>query len=199
MLDHDDERLADLLCGAGRGDPQSFAELHDRTAPLVYGLVRRVVKDPAQAAEVTQDCYLHYWQNADRFDSQRGSVRGWMHIIAHRRAVDRVRSVQAATDRDAVYGSRQARHAAAAEDVALDRFDSESHQRENERVRHALQGLSVVQREAIELAYFGGHTYSEVAEMLDVPLGTAKGRLRTGLMNLRDALKLNGESVLRSS
>lgn len=172
-------RLAELLRRSARGESDAFAELYDATSGLIYGLVLRVVRDHAQAAEVTQDCYLQIWQNAARFDSAKGSVRGWMSTIAHRRAVDRVRSAQSATDRDEAYGLREPRQTSDIGDVVVDRMEAD-------RVRRALHSLTTTQREAIELAYFGGYTHTEVAGLLGVPLGTAKTRLRDGLIRLRD-------------
>ncbi len=173
-----DELIA-LLRASARGDEAAFARLYDATSARVYGMVLRVVRDPAQAAEVTQDCYLQYWQQSARFDVERGSVIGWMLTLAHRRAVDRVRSAQAATDRDQHYAVREPQHTHDVGETVVDKLEAE-------RVRKALNELTPIQREAIELAYLGGYTHTEVAGLLDIPLGTAKTRLRDGLIRLRD-------------
>lgn len=178
--DHDSAAaLVGLLRQSARGDEQAFAELYDATSARVYGLVLRVVRDPAQAAEVTQDCYLQIWQNAARFDPERGSPLAWMLTLAHRRAVDRVRSAQSGVERDRRYAVREPQQEADVSEAVVERLDAE-------RVRKALAGLTSIQRQAIELAYFGGYTHTEVAGLLDVPLGTAKTRLRDGLIRLRD-------------
>ncbi|WP_420113291.1 ECF RNA polymerase sigma factor SigK [Pseudactinotalea sp.] len=171
--------LGSLLRRSARGDEAAFGELYDATSARVYGLVIRVVRDPAQAAEVTQDCYLQIWQNAARFDPDRGSPLGWMLTLAHRRAVDRVRSAQSGIEREQRYAVREPQQVEDVGETVVERLDAE-------RVRRALSGLTTIQREAIELAYFGGYTHTEVAGLLDVPLGTAKTRLRDGLIRLRD-------------
>ncbi len=174
--------LADLLSRCARGDQQAFAALYDATARRVHGLVLRVVRDPAQAEEVTQEVYLEAWRTSSRFDEQRGSALSWLMTLAHRRAVDRVRAAEAASRQDTSYHQRSqvVPHDTTAEAVetALDA----------RRVRTALGELTTVQREALELAYFGGYTHTEVATMLDLPVGTAKTRIRDGLIRLRDAM-----------
>ncbi|WP_154793821.1 ECF RNA polymerase sigma factor SigK [Occultella kanbiaonis] len=177
---HDEPtELADLLRRSARGDQQSFARLYDSTSARVFGVVLRVVRNRAQAAEVTQDCYLQVWQQSARFDAARGSVLAWMLTLAHRRAVDRVRSAQAARARDAHYAVREPTQERDVGEAVVDTLDAE-------RVRRALATLTTIQREAIELAYLGGYTHTEVAGLLDIPLGTAKTRLRDGLIRLRD-------------
>lgn len=171
-----------LLGRVGRGDRDAFGELYDETSPRVFGLVRRLVVDPAQAEEVTQDVYLEIWQNAARFDAAKGSAVAWMFTIAHRRAVDRIRSAQAAHDRDLRVGARDL-------DVPVDTVaEAAETSIEHERVRGALGELSDLQRECVALAYYGGLTQAEIAERLDVPLGTVKTRLRDGMIRLRNVL-----------
>lgn len=174
--------LTDLFRRSARGDEQAFGGLYDATAARVHGLVLRVVRDPAQAEEVTQETFLEVWRTATRFDPDRGSALSWLMTIAHRRAVDRVRSAEASGRRDSTYHdtSRPVEHDSTAEaaTTAL----------EARRVRQAMQDLTAVQREALELAYFGGYTHTEVASMLDLPVGTAKTRIRDGLIRLRDTL-----------
>ncbi|MGO4255192.1 ECF RNA polymerase sigma factor SigK [Marmoricola sp. RAF53] len=174
--------LADLLRQAARGDESAFARLYDETSARVFGLVLRVVRDRAQAEEVTQEVYLQVWRTASRYDETKGSALSWLMTLAHRRAVDRVRAAEAVSRQDTAYhrGSHQVDHDATAEAVEASM--------EARRVRSALAELTVVQREALELAYFGGYTHTEVATLLDLPVGTAKTRIRDGLIRLRDAM-----------
>lgn len=174
--------LADLLKRSARGEEDAFAALYDATVARVYGLVLRVVRDPAQSEEVTQECFLEYWRKASRFDPSRGSAVSWLLTIAHRKSVDRVRSAQAATHRDTRYhrSSEEVPHDMTAE--------AATNALEAKRVRSAMTTLTAVQREALELAYFGGYTHTEVATMLELPVGTAKTRIRDALIRLRDAL-----------
>lgn len=178
--------LAALLKRSGRGDRDAFAALYDATASRVYGLAVRVVRDRAQAEEVTQEAFLDLWRQASRFDPTRGSASSWILTIAHRKAVDRVRSAEAASRREETYESRQ-------HQVAHDTTAEAAHASfEARRVRHALEELTPAQRQAIELAYFDGYTHTEVARMLDLPLGTAKTRIRDGLIRLRDFMGVGG-------
>jgi RNA polymerase sigma-70 factor (ECF subfamily) len=174
---------------SARGDEAAFAELYDATSSRIYGLALRVVRDPAQAQEVTQEAYLETWKTASRFDPDKGSAISWLMTIVHRKAVDRVRSAEASSRRDTTY--QHANHTIdhdATADAAEASFEAR-------RVRTALAGLTVVQREAITLAYYGGYTHTEVATMLDLPVGTAKTRIRDGLIRLRDALGVGGETA----
>lgn len=174
--------LGNLLRLSARGDEAAFAQVYDATSARLYGLVLRVVRDPSQAEEVTQEAYLDVWRKAARFDQERGSAISWLMTIAHRKAVDRVRSAEASSRRDTAYhrDERPLEH-----DVTVAAATASL---EAERVRQALQELTTTQREALELAYFGGYTHTEVATMLELPLGTAKTRIRDGLIRLRDAM-----------
>lgn len=176
------DHLAALLGRTGRGDTDAFAALYDAVAGPVYGTVLRVVRDPAQSEEVTQEVLVDVWRQAARYDPERGSVRAWIATMAHRRAVDRVRSAQASIDREerASRGDTQRPYDEVSEVV--------EHRLEVEQVRAALDLLTDLQREAVTLAYYGGYTHREVAELLDVPLGTVKTRLRDGLIRLRDGM-----------
>jgi RNA polymerase sigma-70 factor (ECF subfamily) len=180
------EDLDELVRRAGRGDEVAFAALYDSVAPAVYGLSRRVVRDPAQAEEVTQEVFIDVWRSAPRFDRSRGSARSWVLTIAHRRAVDRVRSAQAASDRD----QRAAVGTASRDfDEVVETVETRL---EVQAVRRCLQALTELQREAVNLAYYGGYTYAQVASVLTLPLGTVKTRLRDGLIRLRDCLGVTG-------
>ncbi len=174
--------LADLLQQTGHGDQEAFARLYDATSARVGGLVHRLIVDRAQAEEITQEVYLEVWRTSPRFDPERGSALGWLFTLAHRRAVDRVRSAQATRRRDETW-TRQT--------VGVD-YDSTAElvdaRLDAERVHAALATLGDPQREALSLAYFEGHTHSEVAERLGIPLGTAKTRIRDGLLRLRTAM-----------
>ncbi|MDP1877433.1 MAG: ECF RNA polymerase sigma factor SigK [Actinomycetota bacterium] len=174
--------LAALLARSSRGDQQAFADLYDRTSARVYGLVKRVLRDPAQAEEVAQEAYLDVWRQSARFDPSRGGVLAWILTIAHRRAVDRVRSAESSRERDT-------RFAVLAEVPEYDVVDEAvMSSLDTARVRKALASLTDVQREALTLAYYGGYTYKEVSELLGVPLGTIKTRMRDGIIRLRDTL-----------
>ena len=178
--------LGDLLRRAGRGDQAAFGELYDALSPLVYGVVLKVVRDPSQAEEVAQEVFVELWRLAARFDVTKGSAKTWAATLAHRRAIDRVRSEQASRVRQ----DRDANQTVQTESDAVGSEVESSF--EQVRVRRALLQLSELQRDAVELAYFGGHTYREVAVLLDVAEGTVKSRIRDGLIRLRD--ELGGES-----
>ncbi|AEV82236.1 RNA polymerase sigma factor SigK [Actinoplanes sp. SE50] len=175
--------LADeLLRAVGRGDEQAFGRLYDLVAPRVYGLIRRVLRDPAQAEEVAQEVLVEVWRTAARFDPARGSATAWVFTIAHRRAVDRVRAEQSASD-------RTIRAGAAALDTPYDAVaDEVSGRLERQQVRRCLDVLTELQRQAVTLAYYQGHSYPQVAELLKTPLPTVKTRMRDGLIRLRDCL-----------
>lgn len=171
-----------LLQRVAKGDQQAYAALYDLMAPTVLGVVRGVVRDPSQSEEVAQEVLVDVWKSAARFDASKGSARTWMCTIAHRRAVDRVRSEQAHRNRDQKVAQRD-------RDRPFDEVaEAVEVQLEHHAVREALASLTDLQREAVELAYYRGLTYREVAELLDTPLGTVKTRMRDGMIRLRDAL-----------
>ncbi|MHA7268899.1 ECF RNA polymerase sigma factor SigK [Arthrobacter sp. HLT1-20] len=172
----------DLIRLVALGDEAAFEELYDAVAPRVFGLVRRVVRDPAQSQEVTQEVFIDIWSQASRFDADRGKAMSWILVIAHRKAVDKVRASQASSDRDLRQGMKE--YQESYDDVA----DTVETQMESERVRIALATLTQPQQEAISLAYYGGYTHQEVAELLKIPVGTVKTRIRDGMIRLRDRL-----------
>jgi len=173
--------LAGLLALVARGDQSAFAAVYDRSAAQVFGLVRRVIRDPAQSEEVTQEVMLEVWRSASRFDPHRGSAMAWLLTLAHRRAVDRIRSGQAAAEREV--------RAAAATGPGYDMVAEEVETRlDAQRVRRCLESLTDLQRESLTLAFYGGYTYREVAGLLGVATGTVKTRMRDGLIRLRDCL-----------
>ena len=176
------DTLSAQLVASGRGDDEAFARLYDQLAPRIYGLVLRILGDAHQSEEVTQEVLLQVWQNANRFDPRRGSALSWVLTMAHRRAVDRVRASEAWRRRDHSHAALDREHptdlTARAAHASIDA----------DGVRAGLATLSLVQRRSIELAYFGGLTHKEVARLLEIPLGTAKTRIRDGLIQLRDVM-----------
>jgi RNA polymerase sigma-70 factor (ECF subfamily) len=176
----------DLLRRVSRGDEAAFTALYSSFAPRLYGLILRVLRDPAQAEEVAQEALIEIWRSAGRYDPSRGSAAAWIFTIAHRRAVDRVRSEQAGTD-------RLHRVAAASVDTPYDEVVERATARlDRIQVRRCLDNLTDLQREAITLAYYGGHTYREVAELLGTATPTVKTRMRDGLIRMRDCLGVAG-------
>ncbi|WP_395576235.1 sigma-70 family RNA polymerase sigma factor [Streptomyces sp. BK79] len=172
----------ELLALVADGDQTAFEELYGLVSGPVFGLVRRVVRDPAQSEEVAQEVLLELWCCAARFDPRRGSALSWILTVAHRRAVDRVRSARAA-------GERERREARRGHHPAFDQVSEEVEAGlEREWVRRCLDRLTALQRQSVTLAYYDGYTYREVAERLSLPLGTVKTRMRDGLSRLRDCL-----------
>ncbi len=171
-----------LLARVARGDERAFEQLYDALVGSVHGLVLQVVRNPAHAEEVTQEVFVEAWRTAARFDPGLGSVRAWITTMARRRAIDRVRAAQASTDRDVRVGTSSMER-----DVDLT-ADTVEVRLEQQQVRRCMGGLTDLQREAVTLAFYRGHTHREVAGLLEVPLGTVKTRLRDGLIRLRDCL-----------
>jgi RNA polymerase sigma-70 factor (ECF subfamily) len=176
----DGQDLSGLLAQVARGDHAAFEAVYDELAASVFGVVRRVLRDPAQSEEVAQEVMLDVWRSASRFDSSRGSAVAWVMTIAHRRAVDRVRSENASTAREQKLAVDQVSVDDVFElvDTALDR----------QRVRRCMGSLTTLQAESIKLAYYQGYTYPQVAGLLGVALGTVKTRIRDGLIRMRDCL-----------
>ena len=171
-----------LLRRVAQRDREAFAAFYDGTRSRVYGLVLRVLRDRGYSEETTQEIYLQVWRTAESYDPASGSALAWLLTLAHRRAVDRVRSEQAATQRDSRYG------AATIERAADHVTDSVISSEERRRVTACLDGLTDVQRECIELAYYQGMTYAQVSERLSANLATVKSRMRDALRGLRNCL-----------
>jgi RNA polymerase sigma-70 factor, ECF subfamily len=184
MGDDSDEQSSSelLLAQVASGDQRAFAALYDRISPRVFGLLRRLVVDHAQSEEVLQEVFLEIWQTASRFDPNKGGASTWIMTMAHRRAVDRIRSAQAGRNRDLRIGTRdldrEYDHVAESAEISI----------ENERVGIAMAKLSEAHRLVISMTYYGGLRQSEVASALGIPLGTVKTRLRDGMIRLRDEL-----------
>lgn len=182
MSEPSKSELAALLQATAEQDQDAFAQLYDLVSPRLHGLAVRVLRDVAQAEEVTQEVFLQIWRTADNFDPGRGSALSWLLTLAHRRAIDRVRSAQSQSNRDLAYESRGDRPPPdpTAEEVE-ERATAHA-------VRSAVTELGPPHQEALELAYFGGLTHRELADRLDIPLGTAKTRIRDGLRKLREQM-----------
>ncbi|GGX89956.1 ECF RNA polymerase sigma factor SigK [Streptomyces minutiscleroticus] len=174
--------LDELMTLVAQGDQDAFAALYDALAGSVLGVARGVLRDRAQSEEVAQEVLVEVWRTAARYRADRGTAVNWVLTLAHRRAVDRVRSVEAAAARDhrAALLDRTTAHDEVTEQVEV--------RLEHEQVRRCLRTLTEVQHQSVTLAYYRGLTYREVAELLSVPLGTVKTRLRDGLIRLRDCL-----------
>jgi RNA polymerase sigma-70 factor (ECF subfamily) len=176
---HQPDDSARLLARIAKGDEDAFRELYEAVAPAAYGLALRVTRDEHLAQDVLQETFAQVWSTADRYDPAIASGRAWVTVLTHRRAVDRVRQEQ--SDRRRVTTWAVATHEPDHDHVAAV-VDLRA---EHRSVRHALNSLTALQREALELAYFNGLTYQQVATHLDIPLGTAKTRIRDALKALR--------------
>ncbi|MZD09945.1 sigma-70 family RNA polymerase sigma factor [Streptomyces sp. SID5785] len=174
--------LQELVGRAALGDESAFASVYDVVMGPVLGTVRAVLRDQAQSEEVAQEVLVEVWRTSPRYRRDLGTALNWILTLAHRRAIDRVRSVEASA----------ARERKAAQLARTPEFDEVTEQvearLEREQVRRCLRTLTEIQRQAVTLAYYRGLTYRQVAEALTVPLGTVKTRLRDGLIRLRDCL-----------
>ncbi len=171
-----------LLAAIGRGDEGAIAALYDRYGGLAYGLAYRILSERGAAEDVVQDAFLSVWRRAASFQPGRGSVRTWLLSIVHHRAIDRLRGTSGRTRRDAPLDDLnrivQVNDLWREVEVGVQR----------DVLRRGLSSLPEAQRRTIELAYFGDHTQQEIAAMMEVPVGTVKGRMRIGLHKLRDLL-----------
>lgn len=174
--------LPELLRRVALGDEDAFSRLYDDTSSLLFTLIRRVIRDVSMSEEVLQEVFVEIWKQSTRFDPRRGSAHGWICTIAHRRAVDTVRSSDASRRREAQEGMR------IIEEEIVDVQEEGMMRVEAQRVQTAMRSLTALQSDAIRLAYFGGYSHREVATLLDIPVGTAKTRIRDGMIVLRDRL-----------
>ena len=171
-----------LLHKVARRDVDAFATFYDRTRARVFGVVTRVLRDPGYSEETTQDVYLQVWRNAANYDPTAGTPLAWLMTLAHRRAVDRVRSEQSAGQRESRYGAANVELPADAVAEAVIQLD------EQRQVTQCLDSLTGPQRECIHLAYYEGLTYVQVSERLSANLATIKSRMRDGIRGLRRCL-----------
>jgi RNA polymerase sigma-70 factor (ECF subfamily) len=165
------------------GDRAAFASFYDFLAPRVLGVITRVLRDPFQSEEVTQEVFLEIWQTATRFDAAKGNPISWTMTIAHRRAIDRVRAAQASRTRDLKIGIRD--YAVAHDSVA----EAGEMSLERVRIAKAMSTLTPRQHEAISLSYYDGLSHGEIAAQLGIPMGTVKTRMRDGMLKLRKAME----------
>ncbi len=170
-----------LVSKVARGDSTAFESLYDVMGASVFGVARRVVRDPNRAEDVAQEVFLEVWRKAPSFDDARGSAKTWIMTIAHRRAVDAVRRNESQKTYDGQAVVDEIHHDEPVERVIKDE--------EHGAVRTCLETLTELQMESVRLAYYNGYTYSEVAALLDKPLPTIKTRMRDGLIRLRDCLE----------
>ena len=181
--------LAAALRRCAAGDQHAFAEVYDATSARAFGLALRVLRDRAQAEDAVQEAYLQVWKQSARFDGERGSAISWILMIVHGTAVSQVRSSQSRSNREEVYERQSDPLRVGREDPTSAAADASM---DADRVRDALGQLTELQRSAIELAYFEGRTHTEVAGIIGIPLGTAKTRIRDGLLRLRDVMAIAG-------
>jgi RNA polymerase sigma-70 factor (ECF subfamily) len=175
----DHELEATLLQAVSDGDRVAFSELYDRMQPRVLGLTLRILRDMSHAEEVAQEVFLEVWQQAAQFDSARGSATGWILRKAHSRSVDRVRSSETGRARDLKIGVRDLL------EQGPDVLETVDLKINSEKVERALAHLPGPQREAVSLAHLAGYSHSEVSQILSVPIGTVKTRIRAGIDRLR--------------
>jgi RNA polymerase sigma factor (sigma-70 family) len=168
------------------GDDSALEEVYDRSAPMVYGVARRVVGDPVAAEDICQEVFVQLWTKAAAIDLDRCSLRGWLSVLAHRRAVDFVRHRERARRRE-VQSDAPGERAP----VVIDLADAAVTEDRARRARAAVATLPDQQRRAVELAFWGGRSYRQVADELGIPEGTAKSRVRLALARL--AALLEGE------
>jgi RNA polymerase sigma-70 factor (ECF subfamily) len=175
--------VSELLGRVSRGDSAAFARLYDALSGSVYGLARRVVRDPERAEDVAQEVFLEVWRKAPAYEPSKGTAKTWILTIAHRRAVDAVRRNEASRKYEARTLVDDVQHDSPGDGLLV--------REEQKQVRDCLKTLTDLQLESVQLAYYNGYTYSEVATLLDKPLPTIKTRMRDGLIRLRDCMEVS--------
>jgi RNA polymerase sigma-70 factor (ECF subfamily) len=185
----DGDDVGALLVEVAKGDSASFAQLYDAMSAQVFGLARRVIRDPERAEDVAQEVFLEVWRKAAAFDRDRGTAKTWILTIAHRRAVDAVRRAETSRKYESQVVADEVDEAAPGE-AMIER-------EERDAVRDCLGTLTELQQESIRLAYYQGDTYNQVATLLDKPLPTIKTRMRDGLIRRRDCMGIQFGEVTR--
>ncbi|MER8104869.1 sigma-70 family RNA polymerase sigma factor [Kitasatospora sp. NPDC094016] len=175
--------VEDLVTRVGHGDESAFNLLHDAVSAALFLIVLRVVRDRAQTQEVVQEVLLEIWDKAHRFEPARGTAMAWIATVAHRRAVDRVRTARAAAERD--LRARLLDHVPDFDDVS----EQVEHRLRHEQIRDCLLALTDLQRQAVDMVYFQGLSCQEFTDRLNLPLGTAKSRVRDALLRLRTCME----------
>ncbi|NND01409.1 MAG: sigma-70 family RNA polymerase sigma factor [Acidimicrobiia bacterium] len=176
---------ANLVVAVARFDQTALSQLYDRHGTSVFALARRLVKSRELAEEVTQEIFMRLWNRPERFDSARGALRSFLLADTHGRSIDMLRSELARKEREKKEHVMDVRHTADVESQVWSNVASEE-------IREAVAGLADGERKAIELAYFSGYTYRQVAEALGEPEGTVKSRIRTGMKRLKGQLTASG-------
>jgi RNA polymerase sigma-70 factor (ECF subfamily) len=169
--------LPTLIERVGNGDQEAFSAVYDQLAPVLFGVIKRVLHDRAMSEDVTQEVFVQIWNSVHKFDADRASVTSWAVTIARRRAVDRVRQEQSQRRRIESLGQQRPDNCADPSDEVAETADAQH-------VRRAIERLPVNQRDVIRLAFLDGQTHGAIAEQLGIPLGTVKGRVRCGLKRL---------------
>ena len=175
---------ADYIRRCAAQDQSALGALYDDSSRHVYGIALSILRDPADAEEVTLDVYSQVWRSAAVYSAQRGSVVAWLLTLARSRAIDRLRARLNRQNREEPLGDSPTFCATGGTPE-----DSAANEQTRQKIQRALNSLSLHQREAVELAYFSGRSHSEVAAYLDIPLGTIKTRIRMGIMKLREELR----------
>ncbi len=170
----------DLISLVGQGDPDAFATLYDRHSRPAYSLAYRMMGEKQAAEDLTQDAFLKLWRSATSYRADRGSVRTWLLSIVHNRGIDQLRSVASRRR------TQEKIEASAPKSQPSEAFAQSWRNSQHEQVRQALSTLPPEQLRTLELAYFSGYTHVEIAELLNVPLGTVKGRMRLGLKKMKE-------------
>jgi RNA polymerase sigma-70 factor (ECF subfamily) len=178
----------DLMSLAGSGDAGAFAGLYDRHSRAAYSLAYRMMGERPAAEDLVQEVFLQVWRAAGSYRSERGSVRTWILSIAHNRGIDQLRST-------ASRRRTQEKAERSPTTQSGEPFAETWRNLQREQVREALRGLPPEQLKVLELAYYSGYTHREIAELLDLPLGTVKGRMRLGLQKIREYFSSRGMAV----